>query len=103
MREIKLVMVNHKDVNLKVKNLKLKICLCLFFKVATKLREKSMIMCHHSEQSMLIELERYISTATIVGGLCIGGLSVLGDFLGKYTISQVQWDCNLTRKIQRYI
>lgn len=49
-----------------------------------------MIMRGQSEQSMLIELERYIPTAAIVGGLCIGTLSVLSDFLGKYTITQVQ-------------
>lgn len=43
-----------------------------------------------NEQSMLIELERYIPTAAILTGLCIGTLSVLADFIGKYTISQVQ-------------
>lgn len=36
----------------------------------------------HGEQAMLIELEEYIPRAAIVGGLCIGTLSVLGDFLG---------------------
>lgn len=38
---------------------------------------------------MLLELERYITTAAVLGGLCIGTLSVLADFFGKYTISQV--------------
>ena len=28
---------------------------------------------------------RYIPTAAAFGGLCIGALSVLADFLGKYT------------------
>lgn len=37
----------------------------------------------HREQSMMFELERYIPTAAILGGLCIGTLSVLADFLGK--------------------
>lgn len=57
-----------------------------FFKVATKLRDNNMVMLGHREQSMLIELDRYISTAAVVGGLCIGTLSVLADFLGKYTM-----------------
>lgn len=39
---------------------------------------------------MLLELERYITTAAVLGGLCIGTLSVLADFFGKYTIFEVQ-------------
>lgn len=58
-----------------------------------------MIMLNQSEQSMLTELERYIPTAAVVGGLCIGALSVLADFLGKYTKSKVQWYWNLTNSI----
>lgn len=68
----------------------LKICPCLFFKVATKLRDNKMVMVGHTEQSMLIELDRYIPTAAVLGGLCIGALSVLADFLGKYIISQLR-------------
>jgi len=41
-----------------------------------------MIMRGHREQSMIHELNRYIPTAAAFGGLCIGALSVLADFLG---------------------
>lgn len=41
-----------------------------------------MVMRGHGEQTMLIELNRYIPTAAVLGGLCIGALSVLADFLG---------------------
>lgn len=63
--------------------------LSLFFKVAKELRDKNMVMFGHMEQSMILELKRYITTAAVLGGLCIGTLSVLADFFGKYTISQV--------------
>jgi len=43
-----------------------------------------MIMRGHREQSMIHELNRYIPTAAAFGGLCIGALSVLADFLGIY-------------------
>lgn len=42
-----------------------------------------MVMRGHREQSMIHELNRYIPTAAAFGGLCIGALSVLADFLGK--------------------
>lgn len=69
----------------------LKNCLfLLFFKVAAELKNKNMVMRGHREQSMMFELDRYIHTAAIVGGLCIGTLSVLADFLGKNTIKYTQ-------------
>ena len=34
------------------------------------------------ETSMIHELNRYIPTAAAFGGLCIGALSVLADFMG---------------------
>lgn len=43
-----------------------------------------MVMRGHREQSMIHELNRYIPTAAAFGGLCIGALSVLADFLGKW-------------------
>lgn len=49
-----------------------------------------MVMRGHGDETMSIELDRYISTAAVLGGLCLGALSVLADFLGKYTISQVK-------------
>ena len=42
-----------------------------------------MVMRGHRETSMIHELNRYIPTAAAFGGLCIGALSVMADFLGK--------------------
>ena len=50
--------------------------------VAKQLKEQQMIMSGHRDQSMIHELNRYIPTAAAFGGLCIGALSVLADFLG---------------------
>ena len=44
-----------------------------------------MVMRGHREQSMIHELNRYIPTAAAFGGLCIGALSVMADFMGKST------------------
>ena len=41
-----------------------------------------MIMRGHREKSMIHELNRYIPTAAAFGGLCIGALSVIADFMG---------------------
>lgn len=41
-----------------------------------------MVMCGHRSQSMIHELNRYVPTAAAFGGLCIGALSVLADFMG---------------------
>lgn len=51
--------------------------------VAKQLKEQNMVMRGHRESSMVHELNRYIPTAAAFGGLCIGALSVLADFLGK--------------------
>lgn len=50
--------------------------------VAKQLKEQQMVMRGHRDQSMIRELNRYIPTAAAFGGLCIGALSVLADFLG---------------------
>merc|ERR1712226_832723 len=50
--------------------------------VAKQLKEQQMVMRGHREQSMIKELNRYIPTAAAFGGLCIGALSVLADFMG---------------------
>ena len=42
-----------------------------------------MVMRGHRETSMVHELNRYIPTAAAFGGICIGALCVLADFLGK--------------------
>ena len=41
-----------------------------------------MVMRGHRETSMIKELNRYIPTAAAFGGLCIGALSVMADFMG---------------------
>lgn len=50
--------------------------------VAKQLRDQQMIMKGHRDSSLVKELNRYIPTAAAFGGLCIGALSVLADFLG---------------------
>merc|ERR1712036_113728 len=50
--------------------------------VAKQLREQQMVMRGHRETSMIHELNRCIPTAAAFGGLCIGALSVLADFMG---------------------
>jgi preprotein translocase subunit SecY len=50
--------------------------------VAKQLKDQQMVMRGHREQSMVHELNRYIPTAAAFGGLCIGALSVLADFMG---------------------
>jgi len=50
--------------------------------VAKQLKEQQMMIRGHREKSMVHELNRYIPTAAAFGGLCIGALSVLADFLG---------------------
>jgi len=50
--------------------------------VAKQLKEQQMVMKGHREKSMIHELNRYIPTAAAFGGLCIGALSVLADFMG---------------------
>ncbi|GAB1285946.1 Protein transport protein Sec61 subunit alpha isoform 2 [Apodemus speciosus] len=47
-----------------------------------QLKEQQMVMRGHRDTSMVHELNRYIPTAAAFGGLCIGALSVLADFLG---------------------
>merc|ERR1712172_361157 len=50
--------------------------------VAKQLREQQMVMRGHRETSMIHELNRYIPTAAAFGGMCIGALSVIADFMG---------------------
>lgn len=45
-----------------------------------------MVMRGHRDKSMIHELNRYIPIAAAFGGLCIGALSVLADFLGRFMI-----------------
>lgn len=57
--------------------------------VAKQLKEQQMVMRGHREKSMIHELNRYIPTAAAFGGLCIGALSVLADFLGESRATRV--------------
>jgi len=50
--------------------------------VAKQLRDQQMVMKGHREVSMVKELNRYIPTAAAFGGLCIGALSIIADFMG---------------------
>merc|ERR1712142_999332 len=50
--------------------------------VAKQLKELQMVMRGHRYTSMIKELNRYIPTAAAFGGLCIGALSVMADFIG---------------------
>jgi len=50
--------------------------------VAKQLRDQQMTMRGHRDISLEKELQRYIPTAAAFGGLCIGFLSVVADFMG---------------------
>lgn len=50
--------------------------------VARQLRDQQMVMKGHRQTSLVHELNRYIPTAAMFGGMCIGALSVLADFMG---------------------
>jgi protein transport protein SEC61 subunit alpha len=47
-----------------------------------KEQEQQMGMRGYRETSMIHELNRYIPTAAAFGGLCIGALLVIADFMG---------------------
>ncbi|KAL3308388.1 hypothetical protein Ciccas_013082, partial [Cichlidogyrus casuarinus] len=50
--------------------------------VVKQLKEQQTTIPGHRESSMTHELNRHIPTAAALGGLCIGALSVLADFMG---------------------
>ncbi|KAF9590790.1 hypothetical protein IFM89_038382 [Coptis chinensis] len=50
--------------------------------VAEQLKEQQMVMSGHRESNLQMELNRYIPTAAAFGGICIGALTVLADFMG---------------------
>jgi preprotein translocase subunit SecY len=51
--------------------------------VAKQLKEaKMMIPGNHRETSVKKVLKRYIPTAAVFGGMCIGALTVVADFMG---------------------
>ncbi|KAF9666694.1 hypothetical protein SADUNF_Sadunf16G0255400 [Salix dunnii] len=69
-------------------------CACFLFKDRTKpanlrcgkfghgSQEQQMVMPGHRESNLQKELNRYIPTAAAFGGICIGALTVLADFMG---------------------
>eukprot|EP00249_Psilotum_nudum_P014722 c24966_g2_i1 orf=360-1799(-) len=50
--------------------------------VAKQLKEQQMVMLGHRESNLQKELNRYIPTAAAFGGMCIGALTVMADFMG---------------------
>lgn len=50
--------------------------------VAKQLRDQQLVLKGHRSNSIVHELNRYIPAAAAFGGMCIGLLSVLADFLG---------------------
>ncbi len=45
-------------------------------------QEQQMVMPGHRESNLQKELNRYIPTAAAFGGMCIGALTVVADFMG---------------------
>merc|ERR1712224_270411 len=50
--------------------------------VAKQLRDQQMMFKGHREESLLHVLNMYIPTAAAFGGMCIGMLTIVADFLG---------------------
>merc|ERR1719336_2768717 len=50
--------------------------------VAKQLRDQQMVMKGHRDSALAKELNRYIPTAAAFGGMCIGALTVVADFMG---------------------
>lgn len=50
--------------------------------VAKQLRDQQMVMKGHRDSSIVHVLNRYIPTAAAFGGMCIGALTMLADFMG---------------------
>jgi len=50
--------------------------------VAKQLRDSQMVMKGHRDTALVHVLNRYIPTAAAFGGMCIGALTVIADFMG---------------------
>ena len=50
--------------------------------VAKQLKDQNMILQGHRESSMVKLLGRYIPVAAAFGGMCIGALTLVADFMG---------------------
>ena len=60
--------------------------------VAKQLKDQNMMLQGHRETSMVKLLGRYIPVAAAFGGMCIGALTLIADFMGaigsgNYSIS----------------
>jgi len=49
---------------------------------AQQLRDAQMVMKGHRETAIVHVLNKYIPTAAAFGGMCIGALTVIADFMG---------------------
>lgn len=50
--------------------------------VAKQLRDQNITIKGHRDASLVSVLNRYIPTAAAFGGMCIGALTLVADFLG---------------------
>jgi len=50
--------------------------------VANQFRDQKMVIQGHRENSNIVMLKKYIPVAAAFGGMCIGALSVVADFMG---------------------
>lgn len=50
--------------------------------VAKQLRDSQMVMKGHRDSALVHVLNKYIPTAAAFGGMCIGALTVIADFMG---------------------
>lgn len=50
--------------------------------VTKQLRDQDMVLKGHRDSSLYHELNRYIPAAAAFGGMCVGALTILADFLG---------------------
>lgn len=50
--------------------------------IAKQMRDQHMVLQGHRETSLIHELNRYIPAAAAFGGMCIGALTIVADFLG---------------------
>ena len=57
--------------------------------VSRQLRDQQMVMMGHRSSSMQKQLNRYIPTAAAFGGMCIGALTIVADFMGTFALTSV--------------
>lgn len=50
--------------------------------VARKLKDEDMVLQGHRDTSMVKTLTKHIPVAAACGGICIGALTIIADFMG---------------------